>query len=72
MKAFEILEVTKTKNASGIKWYADANDECWWSENMDFCISKHHSSKWALCDGNMNRIDWASSFKEAANLTKEI
>lgn len=67
MKATEILEVTKTRKLNGITWYADADNEAWWNLEMTFAITKHHSSKWSIANGNMQRIAWAGSFKEAAS-----
>jgi hypothetical protein len=63
--AEETLEATKTRKSNGITWYANAEDESWWNADMTACITKHHSSKWVLCDGNMIRQGTYSSMRDA-------
>ena len=64
--AEETLEITKTRKLNGITWFADAEDERWFNADMTSCISKHHSSKWALCDSNLQIAGYFSTMKEAA------
>jgi len=62
------LEVTKTRKVSGAKWYADAENDCWWNHEMTACIVKVNSRRFDLCDSNMNMKVICDTFKEAAGM----